>query len=471
MKEQANYLRLINKSQELLNLCINYMDSERFNEATDIYNIVLKIFEGIKKYKLNILASTFREISEEMHNQHQISIKMFEVEEWIKVDKHLNQIIKPGYYKLMNFMKEYYRLLEYDININLPQYKEFNSAGLLKNYSIEDRDKIRRYWSKVFDIEKEHEIDRSVHYAFKTLTDKVEPRLITQVQLNKYLLPLFYHSDVARYYDDKNIYDLIMHDLERPRSILKCIKGEYFDANTRSISRSKAFSIFFNMKQDVILKGSLSNDGNLVVKLIYKNSFYYLDNQKITLNMIEEKFGKDFIIQDVIKQHKTMAGPHPYSVNTLRLMTLRWNGKVYYLGGYAKFGAEKSTMDNTLATGGYTVAISDDGKFDSEALDGKMNVHKIHPTTNFVFSELKSITNYDLFKNFVAEAHDRIPHINYVSWDIAVSESETPILIEMNFRGPIYRYQIICKKPMFGELTEDIFRFVKNSYEQMNKQK
>ena len=31
-----------------------------------------------------------------------------------------------------------------------------------------------------------------------------------------------------------------------------------------------------------------------------------------------------------------------------------------------------------------------------------------------------------------------------------------PIFIEMNFRGPIWKYQMVTERPIFGEFTESI---------------
>ncbi|MDG5786668.1 sugar-transfer associated ATP-grasp domain-containing protein [Evansella sp. AB-P1] len=469
MDTEKTYIKTIEKSIKTIDLCLEYLKNEKYDDATNIYNLLLKTFEMIKDFNLNSDTSKFSMHLDKLELLHKKSIQQFESNKWDVLENHIVVKIKKQYLEIYEFLMQYFKYQkEYDININYSQYQEFKDANLINDLSNEDRDKLRAYWTKHFDVEKQHQVDRSVHYGFKTLTGVLEPRLISQTQLNLYILPEFYHSRIVRYYDDKNIYDILMHGLSQPKSILKRIKGSYFDGNTRSITRSKAFSIFFHTKEDVILKGSLGNDGKQVVKLSYKNNFFYLDNQKMNLDKIEEKFGSDFIIQEVIKQHPKLAKPHPYSVNTLRLMTLRWNGKIHYLGGYAKFGAEKSTMDNTLATGGFTVGINDDGVFDSEGMDGKMNRYESHPTTGFKFANLEPLDNYNIFKDFVKEAHDRIPHAQYVSWDIAVSTEEKPIFIEMNFRGPVYRYQIICKRPIFGDFTEEIFQYIKKRINEKN---
>lgn len=150
-----------------------------------------------------------------------------------------------------------------------------------------------------------------------------------------------------------------------------------------------------------------------------------------------------------------MAAPHEHSVNTFRMVTLRWNNQINYLMTYARFGADGEVKDNG-GEGGIVVGVSPEGKFSDFGMGDDARIYKEHPTTGFKFADFEDVPNFDEYIAFVKNLHNRILHHNYVSWDIAMDVDGQPIFIEMNFKGPIWKYQMVTERPIFGEFTESI---------------
>lgn len=152
-----------------------------------------------------------------------------------------------------------------------------------------------------------------------------------------------------------------------------------------------------------------------------------------------------------------MAAPHKYSVNTFRMVTLRWNNEINYLMTYGRFGSNEEVKDNG-GEGGIVVGVSPEGEFSDFGMDDDGNIHKVHPTTGFNFSDFEKVPNFDEFIEYVKTLHNRILHHNYVSWDIAMGTDGKPVFIEINFRGPIWKYQMVTERPIFGDFSEDILK-------------
>src|SRR5690625_4932802 len=251
------------------------------------------------------------------------------------------------------------------------------------------------------------------------------------------------------------MYDKLFSTNRQVKNIIKRIRGNYYDLDNNVVDRDSVIPILLSAEKEYIIKPSDSNNGLGIEKIYVDNSNLILLNNAVSIDNIEEIYGYNFSIQKVIEQHPIMAAPHPSSVNTLRMVTLRWEKQIHYLLTFARFGANNAVKDNAGA-GGVCVGLEDDGTFLNLAIDVDANSHEKHPTTNFDFNKLDRIPNFDRFKSFVVDLHHEVPHHDFISWDIAVDVDLQPVFIEANFAGATWLYQFACKRPLFGDLTDEI---------------
>lgn len=455
-------IKLIEKSIKAMRFCIESLTEGTIDEAISMYNTVLQGFESLQKiYKsYNGEITNIPDKLMILEKKHKKIINCFENNRTERLGKQIKESILTEYLKLEKLSNEMKRYEQVNINIKAKQFKFFRDAGYLNNISDIKTETIQNYWKKYFG----KKVDPALHMAYEEVTDQFDVRVIPQHVIWHEIIPYLNDRNMMRFYSDKNVYDTLITRENHPEILLKRVNGQYFDSNNNTISRGRGFKLIFETKEDVIVKQSLSDDGKGIGKLKYKNKALYYKKKKFTLKEIEEVWGDNFLVQRVIQQHPVMAAPHKYSVNTVRMVTLRWDDNIHWLMSYARFGVGYSITDNA-ASEGLCVGILSDGTFQSFAIGTDAKVYHKHPTTNFIFADMEQIPNFNRVIQFVKKLHDRILHENYISWDIAIGSDGEPIFIEMNFWGAAWKYQLACKQPIFGEFTEEILIAVKKDRE------
>lgn len=137
------------------------------------------------------------------------------------------------------------------------------------------------------------------------------------------------------------------------------------------------------------------------------------------------RYGKNFIVQCVVKQHKILNDIHPNSVNTIRVITILIKNKVNVLSSCLRMGCRGSRVDN-ISSSGVSCGILGDGRLRSVGYD--LNGNKVfqHPD-GYKFDDCV-VPGYDLIIKDIEKAAIRVPQFGVVSWDFAVNEEGTPVL-------------------------------------------
>ena len=455
-------IKLINQSIKAINFSIDSLNAGAYSDAIEMYNTVLKAYDSlIKLYEDYEGKNTY--IPDQLKSieaHHKSVIKAFEKGEWVRLSNSIHATILSTYKALLETSLELKEFEEKNVNVYDKYFAMFKEAGYLEKVTDEKLEQIQRYWRKHYG----KEADPSFHLAYEHITGILDERIVPQGFMFREIIPYLNDKSMMHFYKDKNVYDLLINAENRPESVLKRVNGQYFDADHQTISKGKALQVIFNAKEDLIIKKSQSDDGKGIGKLkFYKHGHYY-NEKKLSLNEIEQVWGDNFIIQKVIKQHPVMARPHKHSVNTLRMVTLRWNNEIHYLTTYARFGIDGAIKDNG-GGGGIAAGILEDGSFQSFAMDRDAKIYTEHPTTGVEFCDMPQVPNFEKHIECVKEMHNRILHHDLVSWDIAVGENDESIFIEMNFWGAIWRYQLANQRPVFGQFTEEILTAVKKDRE------
>lgn len=350
------------------------------------------------------------------------------------------------------------KLQKYGVKLKSRAFKRFNNANLLKKVDFDFLDEVQDFWLKNYG----KKINPINHIAYMNLLDKKDVRIVPSYEMWNEIIPFFNDMSIRPGYSDKNLYDQLINTDHRPETVLKKVHGNYFNKFNETIDKEEAEKLLLNKKQDLIIKPSNTDNGKGVSKLVYKKGKIYYKGKNTSIEDLSSSLSENFIVQTVIKQHPAMAEPHPASVNSLRMVTLRWKGKIRHLLTYARFGGGNNVKDHAIA-GGVSVSVDNNGTLGRYGLDTYCNVHTHHPTTNYSFVDNTiQVPNYNEFKKFVINLHKNILHHDYVSWDIAVGYNGQPVFIEPNFRGTTWRYQLASKRPIFGDLTEEIINHLRN---------
>ena len=253
--------------------------------------------------------------------------------------------------------------------------------------------------------------------------------------------------DLAFSYMDKNIYDLLLKDVEKPETVLRMINGRLFDRN-------------YNMQDMNTAEQELAKHNVLVLKPSSKDSGggynVCLNKTEIIVKRIKDilmsdipRNSKNFIVQKKIQQSPQTALLHPNSVNTLRIMTLRKNKEIVHLSSILRMGRHNSIVDNE-GSGGISSGVKPDGRLKKFAYDKFFNRYIKHPDTNMNFKD-HSIPSYEQAVDLCLKSHRKLLHFDLVSWDFAINKQNKPLFIEFNLLGQAINFHQLNNGPLFGE--------------------
>lgn len=253
--------------------------------------------------------------------------------------------------------------------------------------------------------------------------------------------PFFNKPLIARKNEDKNLYDLFFGDITMPRTILRYVDGAFMDEAYNLMTKDNALKMCQQYDEVIVKTASESGGGHGI-------TFW---NRNESLADLEKRIkkGDNMIVQELVKQHPEMSRLHESSINTLRIMTVMFEGQVHVMTHFVRMGVKGKRVDN-VSSGGMLCGINRDGTLFETGYDEHGKPYLSHPTSGTVFKGFK-VPAYDKCIELVTKAAPRLSHFaKLISWDVAVTQDGEPLLIEANLTYcDIGIYQIACG-PVFG---------------------
>lgn len=211
-----------------------------------------------------------------------------------------------------------------------------------------------------------------------------------------------------------------------------------------------AFCSFVEKHHSFIMKKHNSSKGTGV-------KIYNIDEYKSEKELFHEllKDGK-IVIEELIKQHPTMAEFHPKSINTVRCATVLRNGKVHIITTILRMGSGGSVVDNAGSGGILAYIDTETGIVCSYGFTERNNRKFIHhPDTGkqiigFQVPEWKKLIET------VTELANVIPEQRYVGWDLALTENGW-VMVEGNSAAQFILRQLTTKRGIRQEVEELLY--------------
>ncbi len=250
---------------------------------------------------------------------------------------------------------------------------------------------------------------------------------------------------------DKNCYDIVFSKFNQPKTLIKRIKSEFFapDSARNShtiIDQKRAISIIKSYEKSLIKPTRASQTGHGSNIQIISGAL-----QESEIVAIFATYKGDFIVQEVIKQHSYLDNLNANSVNTFRIMTFLYRGKIFYLPSTLLIGGEGITSNG----GNYRIGITDSGELRDFIIKGKGELVATLPNLK---SPLKShIPHFQDVLEMAGQMHLCIPQIGIIGWDFSIDSDGNPIFIEGNLGCPSLEIPENCNSPLFGELSDEVF--------------
>ena len=191
--------------------------------------------------------------------------------------------------------------------------------------------------------------------------------------------------------------------------------------------------------------GKQGDGAILMVKNGGKLSFTHVSKGKIDLKkFLELTKNSVYFLQAYIEQHKALKALNPSSLNTIRIITTKFNDEPQILCAGLRMGKNSKTIVDNASQGGCFVGIGrKSGKLQKYAFSKTGRAMKEHPESKIKFE------NYQIpfWKDCVAavkKLHMLCPGYTSVGWDIAITP-KGPVLVEGNSGWGGYIPNLTCR--------------------------
>ncbi len=148
----------------------------------------------------------------------------------------------------------------------------------------------------------------------------------------------------------------------------------------------------------------------------------------------ESPIEKDALIEEFLLQHPDMSRLCSESINTIRAVTLYWNGEYHLLYTLCRMGAGDGTPVDSFTQGGLLISVDKEtGRFNTVAVDHWRQPQTRHPAsgTELVGFQVPCWEEILAFLKKAAVFAYETAGLGYVGWDVAVTP-EGPVMIEGN---------------------------------------
>jgi len=256
--------------------------------------------------------------------------------------------------------------------------------------------------------------------------------------------------------EDKNKVALYVPNEFMPSTLVRFVRGMFFDANFKPIAAEDADEILRGYAGDIIGKQSVGSCGGKSVRLFTDvgNGVKKDGGLQLSAKWIASH-NDTYIAQERVRQEPVIASFNPQTVNTCRIVTFRrpWSGVVSVIASMIRFGGDEKVVDN-ISSGGFCASIDDEGVMSSNGVDGAFNLISEHPISHIKTKGI-SIPGFKEMCDVAITVASRVPEYNLLGFDMVVREDGRPCVIEVNATS-IACVHVQMNRPFFGDETEEV---------------
>lgn len=240
-------------------------------------------------------------------------------------------------------------------------------------------------------------------YEYYNLNKEQRNTYLTRIKNNK----------VVRLKNDKDYYHCFKRKDEFAARFNKYLKRDWLLIEKTDLSK---FTKFMENKDDIMMKPMSASGGKGIEKLA-KSNFANIEEM---YSYIKDK--GSVIVEEMIVQHEAVNALNPYSVSSIRIVTILDKGAVNVVYAFIRMGNADKPVDN-LSSGGMCAPINiKTGEIMYPAYDKQKNIYYNHPVTGNKIQGFV-IPNWDKVLETVNETATIVPQIQYVGWDIAITST------------------------------------------------
>lgn len=140
-----------------------------------------------------------------------------------------------------------------------------------------------------------------------------------------------------------------------------------------------------------------------------------------------------YIVEEPITQISDLMEFHPWSINTVRIVTVydTANDEVHIMSATLRMGNKKNSLDNYHFDGISASINIETGIIVTMGYDAYNRAYVTHPLSGKQIVGFQ-MPNWKECKCFVIRAARKIPTVKYIGWDVVIQEGKCFSLIEGN---------------------------------------
>lgn len=277
---------------------------------------------------------------------------------------------------------------------------------------------------------------------FYNLTPEQRATYVTR-SVNNTLVQMLNDPEYYKFFDYKSTFYRTFGDF---------IGRDWLDFSDAS---KEQLAEFIRGKDSVIVKPNDGTGGKGVEKLSIAD---FSGADELFKNLKDDGVG---VVEEVLKQHPDLDRLNPYSINTLRVVTIRNDAGGHILYAHLRVGNGGRPVDNLHSGGMFAPIDIDTGVIQYPAYDKDRKTYEKHPMTGVAIQGLQ-IPLWEQAKEMCLRASEVVPQMRYVGWDVAVTP-EGPVLVEGNnlpgydiLQMPPHTPDKIGMLPRFREFVDGI---------------
>lgn len=245
--------------------------------------------------------------------------------------------------------------------------------------------------------------------------------------------------------------------VRQPVTPIRSLAGAYFDDSNRLVTPTQAKKIILDLDEPLLFKPSTDANCGAGIKLFTRDEIPELGESLKNRSLI--RLGQpDFVLQIPVKQSEDTSIFNPSSLNCMRITTLNLNGIVTTNSMTLKCGSPNSVVDN-IGSGrrGVMIGISENGSLSEFGYYGNGEKCTEHNGVKF---KGRKITAFRKVIEAALLLHSMIESCRVIGWDIALDDSNNPVLIEGNTNYPGISLEQMCSGPIFAERIDEVISYI-----------
>ncbi len=336
------------------------------------------------------------------------------------------------------------RIRKYEIGV----IRSLDTLCSLKKLTLTEREEVCKYWGQLG-----YRVNTESHKLFKTVA-YYDKRFVPDDLYTSIILPSLNPRMDSSVYVNKATLDLLFREIPQAKCYVKNIAGTFW-IEMQAVSEDSAIDFLVSNVGEFIIKPSCDSSGG---KNVRKINMLSIQDKKQYLRKLFYEYGCNFIVQEVIRQHKDTAQFNPESLNTIRVCSLFLNDKLSILTCRLRCGQNGAILDN-VHSGGIFIPIKSDGYLFDYGLD--LHYKRYERSSNGVVFSHTCLENYSKIEQFVANYHSYFPTCHLIAWDLAITDEGKVLMVEVNINGPCIYDEQGATGPFFGDRTDEVIEYVK----------